>query len=40
MVQSAANPGDAGDVSLMPRFEDPLEEEVVTLSSIPAWKNP
>ena len=36
--QSAANPGDVGDVSSIPRFEDPLEEEVATLPV--SWKNP
>ena len=30
----------AGDMSLIPGQEDPLEKEMVTHSSILAWKNP
>ena len=33
-----ANAGDAGNVGLIPVWEDPLEEEMATHSSILAWK--
>ena len=36
--KSPANAGDTRDTSLI--REDPLEEEIVTHSSIPAWKIP
>ena len=35
-----ANAGDAGDVGLMPGQEDPLEKEMATYSSTPAWEIP
>ena len=35
-----ANAGDVRDVGLIPGWEDPLEEEMATLSSILAWKIP
>ena len=35
-----ANAGDTGDASLLPRSEDPLEEEMETHSSILAWEIP
>ena len=35
-----ANAGDERDVSLIPIWEDPLEEEMATHSSILAWKIP
>ena len=33
------SPADAGDVSAIPGREDPLEKEMVTHSSIFAWKS-
>ena len=33
-----ANTGDSGDLGSTPGLEDPLEEEMGTGSSIPAWK--
>ena len=30
----------AGDVSLIPGVEDPLEKEMITHSSIPTWRIP
>ena len=33
-----ANTGDTGDVGLIPGWEDPLEEEMATHSSILAWE--
>ena len=35
-----ANAGDVRDVGLIPGWEDPLEEEMATLSSILAWRIP
>ena len=35
-----ANAGDARDAGLIPGWEDPLEEEMPTHSSILAWKIP
>ena len=33
-------PDDAGDMDSTPRSGDPLEKEMATLSSIPAWRSP
>ena len=33
-------PDNAGDVGLIPSWEDPLEKEMATLSSILAWETP
>ena len=33
-------PANAGDMALIPDSEDPLEKEMATYSSIPAWKFP
>ena len=33
-------PANEGDVSLIPRLEDPLEKEMATNSSIQAWEIP
>ena len=38
--ESAFNAEDTGDVSLIPGLGSPLEEEMVTHSSIFAWKIP
>ena len=35
-----ANAGDTGDMSMILGQEDPLEEEMVTYSSILAWRIP
>ena len=35
-----ANAGDVRDVGLIPGWEDPLEEEMATHSSILAWRIP
>ena len=35
-----ANAGDARDTGLIPDWEDPVEEEMATHSSILAWKIP
>ena len=35
-----ADAGDAGDMGLIPGWEDPLEEEMATHASISAWKIP
>ena len=35
-----ANAGAAGDIGLIPDWEDPLEEEKATHSSILVWKIP
>ena len=35
-----ANAGDARDMGLIFLWEDPLEEEMVTHSSILAWRSP
>ena len=35
-----ANAGDARDMGLIPGWEDPLEEEMATCSSILAWRIP
>ena len=35
-----ANAGDSGDVSLISRWEDPLQKEMATHPSILAWKIP
>ena len=35
-----ASAGDIRDVGLVPRWEDPLEEEMATHSSILAWRIP
>ena len=35
-----ANAGDAGDMDLIPRGENPLEEGMATHSSILAWRIP
>ena len=35
-----ATAGDAGDMGLILGWEDPLEEEMATYSSILAWKIP
>ena len=35
-----ANAGDARDTGLIPGWEDPVEEEMATHSSILAWKIP
>ena len=32
--------GDSGDVGLFPGWEDPLEKEMATYSSILAWRIP
>ena len=41
MVKSLpANAGDARDAGLIPGWEDPLEEEMATHSSILTWKIP
>ena len=32
--------GEAGDVGSVPGWEDPLEEDMATHSSIPAWRIP
>ena len=41
MVKSLpANAGDARDAGLIPGWEDPLEEEMATHSSILAWEIP
>ena len=37
-MNPSANAGDTGDLGLFP--EDPLEKEMATHSSIPAWKTP
>ena len=34
-----ANAGDAGDLGSIPGWEDPLEEEMATHSSVLAWKS-
>ena len=34
------SPANAGDVCLIPGLEDPLEKEMATHSSTPAWKIP
>ena len=36
----ACNEGDAGDMGSIPGWEDPLEEEMATYSSILAWRIP
>ena len=33
-------PANAGDVGSIPGLEDPMEEEMATHSSIPAWEIP
>ena len=33
-------PANTGDMALIPDSEDPLEKEMATYSSIPAWKFP
>ena len=33
-----ANAGDAGDLGSIPGWEDPLEEEMATHSSVLAWR--
>ena len=38
--ESACNAGDVGDVGLIPGWADPLREEMVTHSSILAWRIP
>ena len=38
--ESACKAGDAGDVTLFPGQEDPLEKEMATHSSTLAWKIP
>ena len=35
-----ANAGDFRDTGSIPRWEDPLEKEMATHSSILAWENP
>ena len=35
-----AHAGDTGDLGLIPGWEDPLEEEMATHSSILAWRIP
>ena len=35
-----ANAGATSDTGSIPHWEDPLEEEIATLSSILAWKIP
>ena len=35
-----ANAGDARDAGLIPGWEDPLEEEIATHSSILVWEIP
>ena len=42
MGESVANnlPANAGDAGLIPGSEDPLEKEMATCSSIPAWEIP
>ena len=39
-MAQCANAGDTGDVSSIPRWEDPLQKEVATHSSILAWRIP
>ena len=34
-----ANAGDSGDLGSIPGWEDPLEEEMATHSSVLAWKS-
>ena len=38
--ESACNAGDTGDAGSIPGWEDPLEEEMATHSSILAWRIP
>ena len=38
--ESACNAGEAGDAVSVPMWEDPLQEEMATHSSILAWKIP
>ena len=38
--EPACNAGDSGDLGLIPGWEDPLEEEMATHSSILAWRIP
>ena len=38
--ESTANAGDARDAGSVPGWEDPLEKEMTTHSSILAWKIP
>ena len=40
VVKSSSNAGAAGDMGLIPDWEDPLEEEKATHSSILVWKIP
>ena len=35
-----ANAGDSRDTGLIPRWEDPLEKEMATHSSVLAWRIP
>ena len=39
-IESTCNAGDARDACSIPGLEDPLEKELSTHSSIPAWKTP
>ena len=32
-------PANVGDVGLIPELEDPLEEDMITHSSVLAWRN-
>ena len=38
--EPACNAGDSGDLGSIPGWEDPLEEEMATQSSILAWRIP
>ena len=38
MVKKKNPPANAGEVGSIPGWEDPLEEELATHSSIPAWR--
>ena len=38
--ESSCSAGDSGDLGLIPGWEDPLEEEMATHSSILAWRIP
>ena len=38
--EPACNAGDSGDLGSIPGWEDPLEEEMATHSSILAWRIP
>ena len=40
MVKKKNPPANAGEVGSIPGWEDPLEEELATHSSIPAWRIP